>query len=82
MPIFDYTCLKCGNQADDELVKTADEEVICAHCNSVMTKLMPAAAFKINDYMVTRHKRKYGNSNEVVPKSPNNGVRFGTTRRK
>jgi len=44
MPIFDYSCDNCGSINLDELVRSAEEVVICEQCNEVMVKGVGAPA--------------------------------------
>lgn len=47
MPIFEYTCEKCGNEFE-ELVFDRDELPPCPKCHSVQTsKLMSACRSKV-----------------------------------
>ncbi len=81
MPFYDLVCKKCGNQEDDYRCDM-DEEVKCPQCGTVMTRLMSPITFKMTNSYKTKHLRKYGNSNEVVPKSKDGGVNIYAEKRK
>lgn len=40
MPFFDYKCDSCGCEVDNKLVKSADQEVKCPKCKSLMRRLI------------------------------------------
>jgi len=82
MPIYDYVCKHCGHYAEDEFAQPG-ESLPCPICKEDMQQQMPEIMFKIGNSMALKHKRKYGNNHEAVPKSKTNGVNiYGTKKSK
>jgi len=75
MPIYDYACKECGNFIEDEF-GIPGKSIECPICKEQMEPLPPEIQFRIDNAMVTQHKRKYGNNHHAVPKSRDNGVKL------
>tara|TARA_Y100000310_G_C20037945_1_gene514825 strand:+ start:224 stop:481 length:258 start_codon:yes stop_codon:yes gene_type:complete len=76
MPIYNYNCKNCGHEEGERLVTNKEAEVPCPQCKTNMEYAFPSVSFTFKDAGLQKHLRKYGNSNEVVPKTKGNGVQF------
>lgn len=76
MPIYDVFCKNCGYE-EEVLVKSSDKSIKCPMCDVDMEKKIGGTNFKFGNAELAKHKRKYGNSNEVgVPNVKDNGVKM------
>ncbi len=81
MPLYDFVCSECGNQIDDHMCPRDELTIKCPLCNEDMDRQMPSTSFTLTPGAIIKHKRKYGNNHQAVPRSPDNGVKFGAQKR-
>ncbi|MBI1982697.1 MAG: zinc ribbon domain-containing protein, partial [Acidobacteria bacterium] len=76
MPLYEYRCLKCGEQVE-KIQKFSDPPLrICARCGGILERLLssPAIQFKGSGWYVTDYTRKSpppSDKSEVSNPDPN-----------
>lgn len=62
MPLYDYTCLKCGTEVKDvrkSIEGRMSDAPICEKCNKQMKLLVASPSFKIMDSFRERLNKNY-----------------------